>query len=153
MIKNRLLLIIAIIMISVMGCEGPVGQQGERGLDGSDGSANVQTFYLSWDENDFVNPPESGFDDFSYVAFEGVNPLTSQMVEEGVVLAHWSPLDGNNVWIALPHTYEASNVVEMTYLYAEEYFEIWFTSLTGDFIDGDQQVGRVKISVIPPSLI
>lgn len=159
MIKKKILFILTIVMIALAGCEGPVGPQGEAGedgvdgVDGTDGSANMTTWQRSWDGSNIFWPPNTIHNSTAEVRLQNVSALTASAVQNGVVIAHFNDNNTVNQWIALPYSYKSNgDTIQLTYWYTNNYFELWFINLDRDITPGQALTGRVKLSIIPPTI-
>lgn len=138
-----------LIAFIAVGCEGPTGPEGPEGPQGPPGAANVETETFTVQESDF-----SSEGDNIEAAEYPTNIITSEVADEGVVLAYTDVGASGGAWLALPWTLPADEnlTVEITYVFAEGAFGLMVMRPEGygpvaEVLDG----ARVKVVAIPPS--
>ena len=98
-----------VVILLFFACEGPTGSQGEQGLqgptgdtgaDGADGVANISAIEFTVLESNWI---QSASDEKVYYYQKDIAEITSEVMDNGVVLVQTTTLDG--VWWPLPHTY------------------------------------------------
>ncbi len=106
--RLAVLALLPILMTACVGPVGPRGQDGRDGRDGQDGNANVFSINYVVQAADWYDVGTPGTDDFFLALDLDVPEITTDIVENGLVLVYYRA-DANSPWLALPYTYISHN--------------------------------------------
>jgi hypothetical protein len=96
--------LLALLPFLMTSCVGPRGPQGPPGQDGRDGNANVFSINYEVLIEDWYDVGTPGTDEFFLAVDLDVPEITSDIVENGVVLVYYRA-DLNSPWLFLPYTF------------------------------------------------